>query len=135
MQCLQESLEAAHAGRTRHGSHRMGRHPGETLDEAVARHRSTAAVLLVREGHSSTKQKSSLETQRWLEEVLDMYILAQYPDGRAVMLSQDVAEAGSECEALDRASSCHSAAHGSPHLVGHQTDQRQNELGTDLDQL
>lgn len=68
--------------------------------------------------------KSSLETQRWLETaVLHSYSLVQRPDEGAVTLSRGLAEAGSECEALGRASSCRSADHGSHHRT-EQMDQR-----------
>lgn len=65
-------------------------------------------------------------------EALDTCILIQCLDEEPVMLSQDVAEVGSEYEVRDEASSCPHAHHGLPHREGHLVDHSQNELGTDL---
>lgn len=75
----------------------------------------------------------SLETRIELEnEILEKRDLVRRLAEEAVTLSQDLAEAGWECEARHKASSCHAAHHGSPRRSGQQTDQKQNELGTDL---
>jgi hypothetical protein len=62
-----------------------------------------------------------------------MHSLIQRRDEGHEKLSQALAEAESEYEALDEASFCQSSAHGPPHLGAHWMDDHiQNELGTDL---
>jgi hypothetical protein len=64
---------------------------------------------------------------------LGMHSLVQRRDEGLVKLSQALAEAESEYEALDEASFCQSSAHDLPHLGVHWMDDHiQNELGTDL---
>jgi hypothetical protein len=64
---------------------------------------------------------------------LGMHSLVQRHDEGHVKLSQALAEAESEYEALDEVSFCQSSAHGLPHLGAHWMDDHiRNELGTDL---
>jgi hypothetical protein len=113
------SCDSAHSDRRSVGS------PG-----AVAVRRSRVGRG---EDQTNTRLVGSLLGQPMLELVaLDRYSLNQCLDEEPVTLSQDVAEAGLECEVLGEASSCQPWRHGLPHLEKHWADHIQNELGTDL---
>jgi hypothetical protein len=117
------------AAMRRYDSAHNGMHSAASLDGEVVR-RSMA----VREaGQTCRDSRRSLLEQLKLETMaLDMHSLVQRLDEGPVTLSQDVAEAEKEYEALGEASSCQSTSHGLPHLEKHQADHSQNELGTDL---
>lgn len=96
---------------------------------AVVRHSRVGRV----EDQTNMRLVGLLLEQPMLEMVaLGRHTLVLCLDEEPVTLSQDVAEARLECEALGGASSCQPWRHGLPHLVKHLVDHIQNELGTDL---
>lgn len=114
----------ASAARTRCGWARSGRRSGASPGAgAVRRSRAVRA-----EGPSSRVPPTGwLYAAVGLETgALDRHNLGLMRDERAVTLSQELAEAGWECEAPGGASSCQSGRHGCPHL--HRADHRDTDL-------
>jgi hypothetical protein len=110
------SLALENVARTRCDSARSGKRSVESLDAEAERHSTVGRG----EAQMSRARACLLLKQPMLETVaLDSYSLVQCLDEGLVTLSQDVAEAGWECEARDAASSCLPAHHGSPHLEKH----------------
>jgi hypothetical protein len=110
--------------RTRCGWGRSGRRSGARPGAAAVR----CSRAGLEEGQTSRARKGSLCEALGLETVaLDRHSL-QRLDGEPVTLSQELAEAGWECEAPDGASSCQSGRHGCPHLSEHWADHRNTDL-------
>jgi hypothetical protein len=127
-----QSLEwwgLGNAAKTRRDSAHSDMHSTESPDVvAVRRSRAERPV----EERTGTAQWSLLLKHQELEAVaLNRRSLVQCLDEGHVMLCQELAEAGSEYEAPDEASSCHSA-HGLPPLEKHWADCSLDKLGTNL---
>lgn len=113
----------ASVGRRMCGWGRSGKRSAERTGAGAVR-RSMAARP---EGPSSRVPKGWLCAAVGLETgALDTHSLGQMRDESHVTLSQELAEAGWECEAPDGASSCQSGRHGCPHL--HRADHRNTDL-------